>query len=253
MEIINQFLARWHKYFGDAELPIIFYYSDKLEVEYAGVPPRWRCVICDLAKVRRGMSLAFDVESITCYGGKRFSGFTQTVRENFDYFLSCGIPGELEGERYKKTPEIVNEVFKSQPMFEAPGKYLIFKRLDKLEDTDRPMIVLFFATPDVLSGVFTLAGYDETDRYSVIAPFGSGCSSVIYFPYREYVKGTNKSVLGMFDVSARPCVTPNILTLAVTWPKFERMAADMDESFLITDSWTKVQKRIAREKKKDNE
>lgn len=26
---------------------------------------------------------------------------------NFEYFLSCGIPGKLEGERYKKTPELV--------------------------------------------------------------------------------------------------------------------------------------------------
>jgi len=28
---------------------------------------------------------------------------------HFEYFLSCGIPGKLEGERYKKSPELVKE------------------------------------------------------------------------------------------------------------------------------------------------
>jgi hypothetical protein len=253
MTSADKFMAGWRKYFGAAELPITYYYSDDLETDYAGVPPRWRCFICDLGKARRGISLAFDINSISCMGGERYSGFTQTLRDNFEYFLSCGIPGELEGERYKKSPEIVKEIMKGQPPFKAPGKYLIFKRLDKLAATDKPIVVVFFASPDIISGLFTLANYDETDRYAVTAPFGAGCSSVIYYPYHEYINGTNRPVLGMFDVSARPCVPPHVLTLAVTWPKFERMAANMDESFLITDSWAKVQKRIERETKKNSE
>jgi hypothetical protein len=28
-------------------------------------------------------------------------GFTQELRPNFEFFLTCGIPGEMEGERYK--------------------------------------------------------------------------------------------------------------------------------------------------------
>ena len=34
-------------------------------------------------------------------------GFTQELRPNFEFFLSCGIPGEMEGERYKKSQELV--------------------------------------------------------------------------------------------------------------------------------------------------
>ncbi len=48
----------------------------------------------------------------------------------------------------------------------------------------------------------------------------------------------------MFDVSARPCVPAGVLTFAVPWPKFTRMVANMDESFLITSSWAKVQARL---------
>jgi hypothetical protein len=48
----------------------------------------------------------------------------------------------------------------------------------------------------------------------------------------------------MFDVSARPCVPTGILSFSVPIVKFTRMISYMDESFLITDSWKKVQNRI---------
>ncbi len=39
---------------------------------------------------------------------------------DFEYFLSCGIPGKLEGERYKKSPEMVKEYLKHTPATKAP-------------------------------------------------------------------------------------------------------------------------------------
>jgi uncharacterized protein (DUF169 family) len=247
MEIVKSFLQKWHKYFGNSELPTTFHYSDKpREAEYAGVPPRWRCFICDLRKVRRGRSLYFDSDSLTCTGGKRYLGFSHKLRDNFEYFLSYGIEGELEGERYKKSPEIVKEQLKQQPPLTAPARYAVFKRIDKLNENDSPSVAIFFATADVLSGIFTLANYDETDRNGVIAPFGAGCSSITYYPYKELESERPRAILGMFDVSARPCVMPGILTLSVPWPKFKRMVNNMDESFLITDSWKKIGRRITK-------
>ena len=54
-----------------------------------------------------------------------------------------------------------------------------------------------------------------------------------------------RAVLGMFDVSARPCVPAGTLTFAVPFNKFQQMAGNMEESFLITGSWEKVRKRIS--------
>ena len=31
-----------------------------------------------------------------------YLGFSEKVRPNFEFFLSCGIQGKFEGERYKK-------------------------------------------------------------------------------------------------------------------------------------------------------
>jgi hypothetical protein len=245
IEFKQRFIERWEEYFPGADLPIAFYYTDEQGRGERVQPPKGsRCVICDLAQARNGNSLCFDVNAVGCGGGKRYLGFVPGLRPNFEYFLSCGIPGEMEGERYKKSPELVNEQLKHQQPFKAPGQYIVFKRWDRMNEEDDPAVVVFFAPPDVLSGLFTLANFDESDPYAVMAPFGSGCASIAYYPYQELQAPHSRAVLGMFDVSARPCVPSGVLTFAVPWPKFVGMVDNMDESFLITASWHKVRSRI---------
>lgn len=245
--IKETFLKHWDTYFGEAELPICFYYTDdEGRTDMAKPATGHQCFIGALAKVRKGQSLCFDVDAIGCFGGKRYLGFTKRIMPRFEYFLSCGIPGEVEGERYKKSPEMVEEVMENLPPFKAPGRYICFKRWDMLVESDDPAVVIFFAKPDVLSGVFTLANYDEVEENGVITPFGAGCSTIVMYPYLERDADRPRAVLGMFDVSARPFVPKEELTLAIPMNKFTRMIENMDESFLITPSWDKVKKRIAR-------
>ena len=54
-----------------------------------------------------------------------------------------------------------------------------------------------------------------------------------------------RGVLGMFDVSARPFVSGNVLSFSVPMKKFTVMIENMEESFLITKSWGKIQRRIS--------
>ncbi len=242
----EKFLKLWKRYFNNAALPITFYYTDKLAnaeaVKKGSVP---RCIIGALAKVRQGQSLAFTVDTVGCAGGKRYLGFTDKLMPDFEYFLSCGIPGKMEGERYKKSPEMVKEYMrKHAPVMQAPCKYIVFKRWDNLDKSDNPAVVIFYAVPDVLAGLFTLASFDEAEQNMVIAPFGSGCASIVQYPFMEAKSAHPRAVIGMFDVSARPFVAKDELAFSVPMSKFERMVDDMEESFLITPSWAKVQKRI---------
>ena len=112
----------------------------------------------------------------------------------------------MEGERYKKSPAIVKEVMKNMPSFKAPAEYIVFKRWDKIDAYDNPDVVIFFAPPDVLSGVFTLASFDEIEPEGVFAPFAAGCSTIVTHPVFEKSAKRPRAVLGMFDVSARPSV-----------------------------------------------
>ncbi|MGP8080359.1 MAG: DUF169 domain-containing protein [Dehalococcoidales bacterium] len=243
IKLRDKFLTLWKKYFNNAELPITFYFTDDdTRPKPAGNESLPRCVIGGLASVRAGKSLYFDAESLKC--GKRFLGFSQEIRPNFNYFLSCGIPNKVSGERYVKTPEMVQEIFDNTPSLIAPGKYIVFKRWDKLDEKDTPQVVIFFAVPDVLSGLFTLARFDETDRGAIQAPFGSGCSAIVQNPYLEQFSEHPHAIIGMFDPSARISVPKDVLTLAVPMKKFVQMVDNMEESFLITDSWRKIQQRI---------
>ena len=239
------FMDKWSKYFPGAGLPVTYYYTDEADdADLEDSENEYRCLIGNLNRVREGHTFVYGAKSRGCPGGKRYTGFVQTLRPEFEYFLSCGIPGKVQGERYKKSPELVREYLKNHPPYKAPGRFLIFKRWDKNSDRDNPAAVIFFASGDVLSGLFTLANFDLADSYGVIAPMGSGCSSIVNYPYEEMQSDKPKCVLGMFDVSARPYVPENILTFTVPVKRFMQMVYDMDESFLITESWNIVKQRI---------
>jgi uncharacterized protein (DUF169 family) len=239
------FTQKWSTYFPDAPLPISLYYADHEEHAFSMQPHEGgHCLIKELARVRAGESLSFEGQAIGCFGGRYYVGFSEHLRPDFNFFLSCGIPGQLEGERYKATPALVDEQMRQHPSFKAPSKMIVFKRWDKLEEDDQPQVVIFFESPDVISGLFALANFDAHGNQSVIAPAASGCASTIQYPMNELKSVEPRGILGMFDVSARPWVPPGELTLALPWPKFTRMVANMDESFLITEAWQRLRSRL---------
>ncbi len=243
----DRFMQLWERYFGGAELPITLHYTDDEAAREHLQPVKGHaCVIAELNRVTRGRTLAFAADTVGCAGGLRYLGFSHEVMPEFAHFLSCGIPGKLEGERYKKSPEIVREAMGSIELFDAPARYAVFKRWDRLEEADEPQVVIFFANADTLSGLYTLAGFDDVDRQPVICPFGAGCATIVQYPYTEATREQPRAVLGMFDVSARPFVPPTFLSFAVPMAKFVRMVDNMGESFLITGSWAKVLRRMER-------
>jgi uncharacterized protein (DUF169 family) len=241
----EKFIVLWKKYFKNAELPITFYYTntDVRDAKLATKSKTRSCLICELRKVRNGESIQYNVDTVTCSGGKRYLGFTDKVRTGFEYFLSCGSE-DIEGERYKRTPDMVLEMMKDHKPLPITGKNIVFKRWDNLTEADNPEVVIFFSTPDVLAGLFTLANFDQTEPNGTFTPFGAGCGSIVYYPYLEIKLQRPRAVIGMFDPSARPCVQNNVLSFAAPMIKFEKMINYMEESFLITGTWKTVMKRI---------
>ena len=245
-DFTHHFIDQWSRYFPHAELPITYYYTDKpLDIDVQSSQVVDRCLISNLKRVRQGYPFVYGAHTPGCSGGKRYTGFSQSLRPKFEYFLSCGIPGELEGERYKRDPNLVIQYLLQHPPFTAPGKFLVFKRWDQLSQQEEPVAVIFFATGDVLSGLFTLANYDMAEPDGVITPMGAGCGSIIGYPLEQASHEKPRCVLGMFDVSARPHVSPDELTFSVPIQRFKQMVANMDESFLITGSWAKIRNRLS--------
>jgi uncharacterized protein (DUF169 family) len=246
-DVRDRFTSLWKNYFFGTELPITFEFrTESADVKKVPPPDGWRCIICQIGRVRNGTPLVMDARSITCKGGLMYSGYSCERPPDFRYFLSHGKAGGVEGERYKQSPEIVDAWEKKIPPLLPVEKEIHFTRWDQLTEQDNPDAVIFFARPEVLSGLFTLANFDQGDPNGVICPMGAGCSSLIYYPWLEQQKEDPKVILGLFDPSARPCVPPDVLTMAFPMKKFTRVIGFMEESFLITKTWKTVQKKIER-------
>ena len=244
--IINKDLwKQFRETLGLIESPLgIYYTNDKPE----GVSPKegiQGCMIGLLQNVRKkDKTVYFDKDHFGCPGGSYYMGFRETPMPNIEYFLSCGIPGQMEGERYIKTPELAKEYFGKMKPRPAPAAYCVFKPIEQFQNEIKPEVVVFFAPPDILSGLFTLTNYAMEHTDAVYTPFGSGCGTILTHPLKEAEKEQPRAILGMFDVSARPMVEKDTLTLAMPYSIFIRLLENVSGSFLETESWKKVHQRI---------
>jgi len=237
----------WMKFreaLGLKEIPLGVYYSN---VKPEGITPKegiQGCIIGFLQYSRkRRETVYFDKDHFGCPGGAYYMGFREIPRPKIEYFLSCGIPGEMEGERYIKTPELAREYFQKMKPRPAPANFCIFKPIEKFNLNEKPEVVIFFVSPDILSGLFTITNYALEKTDAVLSPFGSGCSTILTYPLK-YAQSEPHAFLGMFDVSARPMVENDILTFSMSYSIFTKLLENVSGSFLETESWKKVLHRI---------
>ncbi len=107
--------------------------------------------------------------------------------------------------------------------------------------------MFFFGNQDVVTGLHGLANFDAMTPYEVIAPYGTGCDSIVGYPMHELDSDEPKAVLGPLDPSVRIFFKPDILTFSVPWPKFLNMFENMENSFLGTESWANIKRRFSKE------
>ena len=244
--IKEKFIEKWANYFPVSDLPLVSYYADDLNDARFPQKPKpnkrgYTCIFSQLAPVRLGKPRAFNQDNFGCWGASGTLGFgEEPTPEDVDHMVDFLI----NVEKFKKSKEHVMGMLAANPPMPAQGKYLIFKRWDLLSESDTPQVVLFFCTPDAIAGLHTLANFDTMGPHGVMAPFGSGCDSFIGFAMKELNSDKPKAVIGLLDPPARACVKPNLLSFSIPWPKFVTMLENMDECFLNTYIWEKIQKRM---------
>ena len=114
---------------------------------------------------------------------------------------------------------------------------------------DLPIALIFFATPDMLSGLCTWAFYDNNDSDAVTTQFASGCASIITFAVDENRSGGRRCFLGMLDPSARPLVPANELTFTIPMSRFKEMLTTMNDSALYQKAFSALKRRINKQEK----
>ena len=201
---------------------------------------RWGCAMMMLLAAAKGRTAAFDRKTFGCWGGGVGLGLRQSYEGfpgGFEQFLSTGSP-EREGERYKKDVALARDLVANLKTFDVPAEVVVFKPLSQVDlARERPEVVVFFANPDQLSALFTLAHYGRKGDQNAFIAFGAGCQQMLLFAFHEARSETPRAVVGLTDLTARQFVDADLMGFAVPFALFQQLEADAPESFLSRHTW----------------
>ncbi len=232
--MIRTFLNLYGEAFGpNAPLPIAFGYDDTPATTAGKVP---RCMTGAIRKVCGGEPLTLSDDNVLCGGGSLYTAFAP-MQERIPAFVS-------EVEHYKRTPQQVRNYIAGLDIAPAPKPYLNFVRIDRLETTEWIEGILFFATPDMLSGLCSWAFYDNDSDDAVCTRFASGCCSIVTFAVRENRRQGRSCFIGMLDPSARPLIPADELSFVIPAHRFREMVQTMEHSALFRKAYSAVRRRM---------
>jgi uncharacterized protein (DUF169 family) len=125
----------------------------------------------------------------------------------------------------------------------------VIKPVSALGSDETPELVAFFCRPEVLSGLHQLAFFMTNDPEVVVSPWSSGCGSLLAWPQKFLEQGKPRAVIGGWDPSARKFYKTDELSFTVPLEMFRKMLDRFEESFLKTETWSTVQKKILRSRR----
>jgi hypothetical protein len=197
-----------------------------------------------LARAKR-KSAWISHEECGCMGGGFYSGVYGPFLEMNIYYVSTGIPGTpMEGEHYLPTPESMRACMEDSTPPEATGKCCVIKPLEHFAPGETPLVITFFARPEAMNGLYSLACYAAGSHLAVVSPFSAGCGSIIAWPLVYQQRGEERAVLGGFDLSARKFMKTDELSFAAPLALYRKMIEVMESSALTRHNWQNVCKKV---------
>ncbi len=217
-------------------------------------PGRMGCVAAMLLTAAGGRPVCFDGQTFGCPGGGAGLGFGDCyARMGFpiERLLSTGGVAQLgngrtydmgEGERFHRSPEVTRRWLEEFPFRQIPTAYLVAKRLADTRPDEPVALVHWYVTPDQLAALVTLAGFERGAVETAIAPWGAACQSIAY-AYAEAERPRPRGVIGLFDISKRAQVEPEIMSFTAPYALHREMEAGVPDSFLDTEVWRRLRER----------
>lgn len=230
-------------------VPISREMEEKGELDMQEVFKSFSCVMGNIWLARKKHSAAYiSSEEYGCPGGVFYCSMMKPNLRFIEHYVTTGFEGTpVHGERYLPSPEAMRKFLKKVDPREPPAKYCIFKPLSLFTADEEPEFIIFFARPEVLSGLFTHTTFTTGEVDSVASPFGAGCTNMLSWPLYYKEQGIEKAVLGGFDPSARKFMKPDELTFTVPLSLYKKMLAALPESmFNVDGDWKSVRKKVNR-------
>lgn len=231
----QEFRSQYGRYFGsETPLPIAISYSD---TPLGELHKTVGCMFKLIGLVQNGQSISLDKNHLNCGGGKFYTGLAPAPAMVYNFVANK--------EKYKISPEYVQKALEEIAPSISNMEYLNLVRLDKIDSFTGVAGLIFLVTPDVLSGLFAWANYDQTDINSVQVPWGSGCSQTITALVNENSINGKHCFIGMLDISARPFFPANILSFSIPMSRFGEMSETLAACCVAgAPAWEKLRQRI---------
>ncbi len=220
------------------------------KINFQEIFSNFSCVLGKLWLARRKKAAAyFEAERYGCPGGSFYLGFYKPHLDLLPLFVSTGVPGTpMHGERYFSSPEVARRWFTKINPRPAPARFCVFKPISHFSTGEQPELVTFFGRGEVLTGLCNLAAFVTDDFEIVATPWGSGCSFLVTWPLHFLAQGKARAVLGCGDPSARKFMKTDEMTFTIPYALYETFLDRWKESFLETDTWNIVKKKIEKSK-----
>jgi len=226
--------------------PVGFYFTDKKPDRALGFQkPGEGCIMPLILAGAKGKTVAFDKNSPGRDCSAFHLGYKDWIFTGIEYFLSHGVLGGRNCERFVKTPKLAKRYVESIRFQEKTKGAVVFKPLEKFSDSEKPEVVIFFANPDQLSALVFLLYFDapEEEDY-VVARFASGCGSIITLPLQYARQNKKKAVWGLHDISVRARLPKELMTFAMPFSLLLEMYKDIKKSFIYTERWDNLVQRF---------
>jgi hypothetical protein len=167
-----------------------------------------------------------------CRGARNAFGVGPGHPSYMAHFLTDGV-GAPSGEGLKATPELAQAYLDRARPPQPRGDTVLLGPLRVARWAD-VRSVTFFADPDRLAALMTLAAFWSSEPDEIVATFSSGCG-LLWRSLGE--QDRDRAILGGTDIAMRKYLPPDILTFTVSPTRFERMLSVPDGAFLDREWW----------------
>lgn len=170
-----------------------------------------------------------------CPGGQSWLGYIP-FSKGLSFFISIGSLTYRNGaaEYLKRDPSITEESIAHVGKLTPPGKFIVIAPYHKKPENGKILSILCFGRAENTRNLIALGAFGSDDAFGTcIAPWGPACSSMITYASGMAEKAPKGAlIVGPSDPTVNEWLPPDMMTLSIPIATAERMAEDIDASFL---------------------
>jgi len=230
---------------GLGNLPIGMFFSESKPENAISFKSKGNgCILPLIFKSAQGKTIAIDQDTTGWNCSAFYLGYQDWIFDGIECFLSDGVVNGREGERFIKTSKQAKSFVEFYRPKTLNTKVTVFKPLADFEQNEKPEIVIFFVNADELSALVYLLHFNAPESEDrIVTRFISGCGSIVTLPMKLKKEGKMQAVWGMHDISVRRRLPKELMTLTMPYELLIEIAKDIDQSFIITESWKAIRER----------